>query len=100
MSHLLSLDRHDVLETIRKSNSLREAFLGVAKLPAAGEYHPCTNADRIRAMSDEELAKWFDRDASEPLWCVLSECPDYEECVKCILKWLKSPVEPGEVENG
>lgn len=58
---------------------------------------PITNADRIRAMSDEELAEWFDRHASEPLWCVPPECSDYEECVKCILDWLKSPV---EVDDG
>lgn len=53
---LLSLDRHDVLETIRQSNGLHEAFLRVAKLPAVGEYKTLTNADRIRSMSDEELA--------------------------------------------
>lgn len=59
-----------------------------------------THANRIRAMSDEELAEWFDRHASEPLWCTPPDCPEHEECVKCILDWLKSPVEPGEVENG
>ena len=53
---LLSLDRHDVLETIRQSNGLHEAFLRIAKLPAVGEYKTLTNADRIRAMTDEELA--------------------------------------------
>ena len=53
---LLSLDRHDVLETIRQSDSLHEAFLRVAKLPAVGEYKTLTNADRIRTMTDEELA--------------------------------------------
>lgn len=60
---LLSLDRHDVLETIRQSNSLHEAFLRVAKLPAVGEYRMATNADRIRSMTDEDLAdellEWF-----------------------------------------
>ena len=56
---LLSLDRHDVLETIRQSNSLHEAFLRVAKLPAVGEYRTATNADRIRAMTDEELAEFM-----------------------------------------
>ena len=54
-----------------------------------------SNGDKIRAMSDEELAEWFDLHASEPLWCVLPECLD-DECVKCILKWLKSPVEENE----
>lgn len=60
-----------------------------------GEVYYPSNADRLRSMSDEELAEWFDRHASEPLWCVLPECPD-DECVKCILKWLKSPVGKGE----
>ena len=57
---------------------------------------PMTNADRLRVMSDAELAEWFDRHAAEPLWCVLPECPDHEECVKCILGWLKSPAKPME----
>lgn len=55
-----------------------------------------TNGNMFRAMSDEELAEWFDRHASEPLWCVLPKCPDHKECVKCILTWLKSPAEKGE----
>ena len=98
MSHLLSLDRHDVLETIRKSNSLREAFLGVAKLPAAGEYHPCTNADRLRAMSDEELAKYLNRSITYSIWCDPPEdgCEERIDCEECILSWLKSPVEKEE----
>ena len=58
---------------------------------------PQTKGDMIRGMSDEELAEWFDRHASEPLWCVLPECPD-DECVKCILDWLKSP--GGEGKGG
>lgn len=53
---------------------------------------PKTNADRIRAMSDEELAVWF---------CTDREC-DTQHCPFCkmdgchIEDWLKSPV---EVEN-
>ena len=39
MGSLLLLDRHDVLETIRKSNSLREAFLNVAKLQADEKHY-------------------------------------------------------------
>jgi hypothetical protein len=45
-----------------------------------------TNADRIRAMSDEELAEWV-------------TCPQYygnkmvcdTSCVACCLEWLKQP---------
>ena len=48
-----------------------------------------TNADRIRAMSDEELAVFFDE---RPL------CPEPKEhcpcnCAKCWIEWLKQPAE-------
>lgn len=55
-------------------------------------FSPCTNADRIRAMTDEELAKWF---------CVMNadDCPDkahelhcMDKCYECWLDWLKCPV--------
>jgi len=48
--------------------------------------HP-SNADRIRAMSDEELAKWI----HEIVDCS-SACPAYNECDECrpsLLNWLK-----------
>jgi hypothetical protein len=54
-----------------------------------------TNADRIRAMSDEELAKFL----AENEW----ECETYNDCAKCprltddgcvsLSKWLKQPAE-------
>lgn len=66
-------------------------------LSRCGQLPPQTNADRIRAMTDEELAKWF---------CVMNadDCPDKahelrctDKCYECWLDWLKSPV---EVDNG
>ena len=50
---LLLLDRHDVLESIRQSNSLHDAFLRVAKLPAAGGY-----------AADVPSALWTDKPIS------------------------------------
>lgn len=50
-----------------------------------------TNADRIRAMSDEELAKQF---SHTPI-CEQKypKCmKDAEDCVECLLEWLKQPV--------
>ena len=54
-----------------------------------------TNADRIRAMSDEELARFL----AENEW----ECETYNDCAKCprmtydgcvsLSKWLKQPAE-------
>lgn len=61
---------------------------------------PMTNAERIRGMSDEELAKlfvsgWFDG----PLFtCPVKdvECESDISCDVCFLEWLKAPVEEGE----
>jgi hypothetical protein len=64
---------------------------------------PMTNADRIRAMSDEELAKVFEEIAFDVYNC--NECQtEYmkkiksrancgNECDLCILEWLKQPAE-------
>ena len=60
---------------------------------------PNTNADRIRAMSDEELATNF---ASRccPVKDEFYNCGEinkkefsWEDCKSCWLDWLKSPVE-------
>ena len=54
-----------------------------------------TNADRIRAMSDEELAN-FIPDWSHTKAC---KCNEHEfigcdnQCEKCVLDWLKQPAE-------
>lgn len=56
-----------------------------------------TNSDRIRAMSDEELAEWI---ANWETRCYkrvdpLVDC-DTKNFAKQILDWLKSPAEEGE----
>ena len=54
-----------------------------------------SNADRIRAMSDEELAKYL----SNPCDCAVDpERDGYRECgndlcVKYLLEWLQQPAE-------
>ena len=54
-----------------------------------------TNADRIRAMSDEELAKV---PAKFGYSCVFpqKECSESDTCEKCLLNWLKQPAEVPE----
>ena len=62
-----------------------------------GAYHPktATNADRIRSMSDEELANFI------PDWrhTKACKCNEHEfigcdnQCEKCVLEWLKQPAE-------
>lgn len=55
------------------------------------ERKPITNADRIRAMSDEELDKllWNIRNAER---CVISDqkrCIMFDDCIACWLDWLR-----------
>ena len=50
-----------------------------------------TNADRIRAMSDDELADFMY--AKDIPWCDDSECPTETLCKDCFSKWLQSEVE-------
>ena len=59
---------------------------------------PMTNADRIRAMSDEELAKMMTSGAGEfdcyECWRTEDEPCDLNCEVRC-LEWLRKPVEEG-----
>lgn len=49
---------------------------------------PLTNADRIRVMTDEELAKHLN--------CQWKECKNLnDDCDKCLLNWLKQEVDDG-----
>lgn len=49
---------------------------------------PMTNADRIRAMSDEELAYWIMCPYDSPY------CDGIEHnCIECTKEWLQQPVE-------
>ena len=52
-------------------------------------YKPLTNADRVRTMSDEELAAW-----------AINEAPKigfrYTSSETGLLKWLKQPAEEND----
>ena len=58
---------------------------------------PMTNADRIRAMSDEEMAEFI---ISIPM-CVGEDedlnC-EIDVCKECFLKWLQQPAEEDDHE--
>lgn len=60
-------------------------------------YTPATHADRIRSMTDEELARWIDEFWSAA-WCPddppvdpeTNDCLMHDgNCELCILDWLK-----------
>lgn len=66
---------------------------------------PQTNAGRIRAMNDEELAKLLiDADKGNLLqifcdekYCKLTACP--HDCTSATLKWLQQPAEEAGKEK-
>lgn len=67
-------------------------------LPSNYKAKPMTNADRIRAMSDEELARFllaadqgnFTVDVCDERFCDLDNCS--HDCTAA-LKWLQQPAE-------
>lgn len=57
-----------------------------------------TNADRIRAMSDEELAETYAGGCpnEDRLNCGKYYLHGGRDCFNCWLNWLKAPVEEGK----
>lgn len=60
------------------------------------EPKPITNADKIRSMTNEQLADWLYREACVAKWCGANpnltpgskEC-DEADCMECIVMWLE-----------
>ena len=55
--------------------------------------NPRTNGDRIRAMTDEELAKYLEGFGGTPPTCDTDGERDYKKCRDCWLDWLKQEVQ-------
>lgn len=54
---------------------------------------PVTNADRIRAMTDEELAALPKEWSGYSCVFMSRECGPENSCEKCLLEWLQQPAE-------
>lgn len=56
---------------------------------------PKTNADKIRAMGDEELSGFLCkvRNGDAPMWCDYRKCETRSSCSACRLNWLKHEAE-------
>ena len=75
----------------RDSFELIEDLFNVVKSNNARKDDKQTNADKIRNMSDEELASWY------VIKCTIMmkrDCPKpYKTCKDCILEWLQQEAE-------
>jgi hypothetical protein len=64
------------------------------KMVGAKPYKPQTKADRIRSMTDEELAEMFGEYGKRNDCCPdFGNCDCRATCEECWLSWLKSPVD-------
>ena len=71
---------------------MHEVFMNVKRMT----YPPMTNADKIRSMSNEELAEFLDGTQYRE-WEEIKENEDelnsYRSCVNGWLAWLEQPYE-------
>lgn len=73
---------------------LKYAVSKVRSAPAANvrEIEPIrSKGDQLRAMSDEELAKEFERGCPPGKDYISGNCVTSRDCYPCFLNWLKSP---------
>lgn len=63
-----------------------------AYLLHCGDVTPVTNADMIRAMTDEELASFLYHTWNNASWCN-GVCDGECSCEPCWLNWLKQEVD-------
>lgn len=82
-------------ETIdRDSFELIEDLFNIVKSNNAKKDGKQTNADRIRNMSDEELAEWINtKNTCRQCVCEPESVCMKESCVNGILRWLQSEAE-------
>lgn len=80
-------------------NSGSPQYMCKCKLDACNSEVAMTNADRIRSMSDEELAQWLTYPVCAYTDCY-KKCPaspenNREKCDENILEWLQQPAKEG-----
>lgn len=90
---------HDGCKLCKYENcSLKSKECMGCKQNAVDKYKRMTQADRIRSMSDEELAELLDSVDNGGIRALYIDYPCYEctqktECEDCFKEWLQSEVE-------
>ena len=76
----------EIKEAILNEKISKIVFKDIVFIRVKSKEHQ-TNADKIRSMSDEELAEYICINAPEA--CPTGICPGEDFCYKCWLDWLK-----------
>lgn len=84
--------RYQNAEKLDFEDALWVAISALRQQETVTDSHQMTNADRIRAMSDDELAEAI---SSIPMCVGTDDDKDCENdgCKGCFLKWLQQPAE-------
>ena len=82
---------------VKPCETLYRGSICLSRRHKLGLGDPMTNADRIRAMSDEELAEAI---ISIPMCVGTDDDKDCEKdgCKDCFLNWLQQPAEGNDYE--
>ena len=78
-------------DTVDFKNAIAEAE-AIKQRMGIGEKRKITNADRIRQMTDDELAAWITDGEQICDMCAFDACLLESKCEKGVLKWLKQEV--------
>lgn len=91
-------ERYEVIIKTDSKEHYEEAEQFARRLIGHEKPVTITNADRIRTMTDEELAKLL---LKAPLCRAESRvaCRSTKSCLECLMEWLQQPEEEGE-EDG
>lgn len=85
-----SIPAADVAPVVRGSGSGKPMVESVQPLTAQAAPKPMTNGDRIRAMTDKELAGEFRLRICDAI--PTENCLGMgHSCIECLVKWLGSP---------
>ena len=91
----------DVIYDCPIANCRTPIFTGKCREDCIKKYNkeigikPQTNGDRIRAMSDEEIAEFFGK-ATLCERLPIEKCSEHDACPGCWFAWLKEPYKKGE----
>lgn len=91
----------EVIAALRStpSRSKRELFDTAADMIERLVDKPVvSNADRIRAMSDEELAKWLSICGCPDAFSMVGDC-ESGKCEDCWIEYLQQPSDHAEVAS-
>ena len=95
---------------VKPCETLYRGSICLSRRHKLGLGDPMTNADRIRAMSDEEIADWVSENGAIKTPCDIicgGDCKaiatieksSIERCKEIVMKWLQQPAEDDHDER-